>query len=219
MAAYLATLMAREVRLNSSQPRVHICNTWFYEKLYTHERKYKFTAAQRTLKHVLYDITQCEQILVPIHLRAADHWACAELDTRTAVVTYYDSMGGNGVTPSRERVLGNLQRFMQDLERLKGKPQRDWSGRVAPDAPQQTNTWDCGVFTLMACKWRALELPFSYDQRDMDYFRRRIMADIIDVAGPPPAPRATPRRNATQHQLHTHSVHHRSPRRSMRTPR
>jgi hypothetical protein len=217
IAAYLATLMAREKQLNKNQPRVHFCNTWFYEKLYTQDKRYSFSAAKRTFRALQYDVTKCEQIVVPIHIRPV-HWTCAEIDLRAARITYFDSTGDTNITSDRERILRNLQRFMEDLDRSSGKPERDWSFRVAADAPRQLNGWDCGVFTLMACKWRALQLPFSYDQRDMDYFRRRIMADIISFAGPPqPESRATPRRN--ERHLDTHTVHQRSPRRERRSSR
>jgi len=47
------------------------------------------------------------------------------------------------------------------------------------DAPQQENGYDCGVFTcqFMESLSRGEEF-FNFTQRDMDYFRKRMIWEI-----------------------------------------
>jgi sentrin-specific protease 1 len=176
--------MAYQLKLNNVQPRVHFFNTFFYLKLYKQHSAYNFKAVSRTLNGLGYDAARCDKLMVPIHHRRVMHWTCAEIDRRAATITHFDSLGEGAVTSSSTLILQNLKRYMQDLDKQNGLPSSAWSLVVAQDTPQQRNLCDCGVFALMTCKWRALDLPFSYDQRDADYFRRRIMSDIIDLAGP-----------------------------------
>ena len=50
----------------------------------------------------------------------------------------------------------------------------------SPDnTPQQTNSCDCGVFTLMFADYQSRNAPFTFDQRHMEYFRIRVVADIM----------------------------------------
>ena len=121
---------------------------------------------------------------------------------RSARITYFDSYRASASADSDKRVLSNLRRFMEDLDRETGRPERAWKTLASQDSPQQENWWDCGVFMLMTCRWRAYGLPFSFDQDDMDDFRRRILADIIDFSGPPPLlARAKRGRDEPEHGL------------------
>ena len=60
--------------------------------------------------------------------------------------------------------------------------------RRSPDKiPRQLNGCDCGVFALMFAEYQARDAPFTFDQRHMEYFRVKVVADImsqnIDLPG------------------------------------
>lgn len=50
------------------------------------------------------------------------------------------------------------------------------------------NGCDCGVFALMFAEYQARDALFTFDQRHMEYFRVKVVADImsqnIDVPDP-----------------------------------
>ena len=94
----------------------------------------------------------------------------------------------------------NLQRYIVDEMQHKREAvldDSDWQ-RIAPsDIPEQKNGCDCGVFMvkysdwLVCCASRALaprpahsapaqarQAAFSFSQRDMPYFRSRIVAEV-----------------------------------------
>lgn len=41
------------------------------------------------------------------------------------------------------------------------------------------NSCDCGVFSLMFADYQSRDAPFTFDQRHMEYFRVKIVADIM----------------------------------------
>ena len=41
------------------------------------------------------------------------------------------------------------------------------------------NGCDCGVFALMFAEYQARDAPFTFDQRHMEYFRVKVVADIM----------------------------------------
>ena len=47
-----------------------------------------------------------------------------------------------------------------------------------PDVPQQLNGHDCGVFTLMFAEYSARGAAFNFQQKHMQSFRAKIVADV-----------------------------------------
>lgn len=43
------------------------------------------------------------------------------------------------------------------------------------------NSCDCGVFTLMFADYQSRDAPFTFDQRHMEYFRVKVIADIMTL--------------------------------------
>lgn len=55
-----------------------------------------------------------------------------------------------------------------------------WCICRSPDnTPQQLNSCDCGVFTLMFADYQSRDANFTFDQRHMEYFRIKVIADIM----------------------------------------
>jgi sentrin-specific protease 1 len=102
----------------------------------------------------------------------------------------------------------NLARYIADEAQHKRQETLDvsaWPLLAPSDIPEQKNGCDCGVFMLKYadwlvracnrqlarnwCAWRgretltlprtqARQAPFSFSQRDMAYFRKRIVAEV-----------------------------------------
>lgn len=51
--------------------------------------------------------------------------------------------------------------------------------RSPDDIPKQLNGCDCGVFALMFAEYQSRDAPFTFDQRHMEYFRVKVLADIM----------------------------------------
>ena len=47
------------------------------------------------------------------------------------------------------------------------------------DIPQQTNDFDCGVFSVALADFKSDNLPLVYSQTDMPYWRTKIGCDIV----------------------------------------
>lgn len=56
---------------------------------------------------------------------------------------------------------------------------KEWSTYTDPDYPQQGNTWDCGVFMCQTIEFLSRgERTFRFSQRNMPYFRKRMLLEI-----------------------------------------
>lgn len=53
--------------------------------------------------------------------------------------------------------------------------------RSPNDIPKQLNGCDCGVFALMFAEYQSRDAPFTFDQRHMEYFRVKVVADIMSL--------------------------------------
>ena len=122
------------------------------------------------------DIFQQDVILIPIHLER--HWCLATVCPKEKAIRYYDSMGGRNL-----ELLNRLKEFMEAESIDKNKTQldtRSWKLECVTNIPQQTNGSDCGVFL---CKIRRACISsspvFNFQQRDMPYFRRQMVYEIL----------------------------------------
>ena len=50
----------------------------------------------------------------------------------------------------------------------------------AEDAPQQTNGFDCGIFTIVGCECAAFGLPMRMGKANNHFFRLKIGVDIMN---------------------------------------
>lgn len=151
---------------------VHYFSTFFWSKLVS-EGYERARLAKWTKK---FDIFAKDIILIPINHNNA-HWTAAAINFRRKRMESYDSMN-----LERRMVFKKLRDYL-DLEHRnkKGTPFdfEDWIDYDPDDAPQQENGYDCGVFTcqFMESLSRGEEL-FNFTQRDMDYFRKRMIWEI-----------------------------------------
>jgi sentrin-specific protease 1 len=53
------------------------------------------------------------------------------------------------------------------------------SNKYSKGIPQQKNGYDCGVFVCMFAEYLSRNESFDFDQKHMDYFRRKITYEIV----------------------------------------
>ena len=56
---------------------------------------------------------------------------------------------------------------------------RCFAKEVVTDCPQQQNGSDCGIFACKVAEYLSRDVPLSFDQEDMAYFRKRMIWEII----------------------------------------
>jgi hypothetical protein len=83
---------------------------------------------------------------------------------------------------NEQAIIDNLAQWLRDEFEDKKKHKADpsnWS-TVASDTPCQRNGYDCGVFMNKVAHYRARDIPLSFDQSSMPYFRRRMVLEILN---------------------------------------
>lgn len=165
---YMNMLMERS-RTQSTLPSVYAFNTFFYPKL----RASGYSAVKRWTRRM--DIFAHNLILVPIHLGM--HWCLAVIDFRHNTIRYYDSMGGKN-----DECLKTLRDYLQEESRDKRQKELDlsnWTCEAVKDIPHQMNGSDCGMFALKYAEYITRDAKITFNQRNMPYFRRRMVYEIL----------------------------------------
>jgi len=164
---YLQMIVTRSSQDNL--PSVYACTTFFYPKL----KDGGHASVKRWTKKV--DIFSHAIVLIPVHLGM--HWCLATIDMQRKAITYYDSMGGNN-----RGCLKALADYVKE-EHLakKGVPidMTKWTQVIAKEIPQQMNGSDCGMFTCKFAEYLSRRARFTFSQRDMPYFRQRMIYEIV----------------------------------------
>lgn len=170
---YMNLLKEREERYPGCYLKCHFFNTFFYNMLSS--RGYDYSRVRRwTLK---FDVFALDKVIIPVHMGA--HWCLSVINFRLKRVEYYDSMGGRNI-----ECLKKLERYIQDEYQNKKKcGPYDMTGwkRYTPghSVPQQANGYDCGMFMCKFADCSARGEEFDFSQRDMRYFRKRMILEII----------------------------------------
>jgi sentrin-specific protease 1 len=86
-------------------------------------------------------------------------------------------MGGRN-----EKCLDALRIYLGCESQEKRKTTFDFSGwkfYAVQDIPQQMNGSDCGMFTCKFAEYIVREVPITFTQSHMPYFRRRMIYEIL----------------------------------------
>eukprot|EP00483_Globobulimina_turgida_P009427 UN09446 len=164
-------------------------NTFFFTKLSS--KSYNYKAVKRWTKKVklvkkgltnLNNIFELDKFIFPVHVNKI-HWCCGCINFKEKKFEYYDSM--NGASAEFFRII-RLYLMDEWKDKLKGDVGKyylklnEWTDDDNREKyPQQQNGVDCGVFTSKCADWISDDLYPDYSQRDMSYFRERMMIEII----------------------------------------
>ena len=172
---YLNMVKERSEKNPDKYPKIHVFNTFFYAKLTgEHNNTYNYSAVRRWTKKI--DLLEYDKIIIPIHLSV--HWTLAIINLRDSKFEFFDSMNGHR---TGMKVLQNLEKYLVDeIKDKKGVTYETSSWEKSmPPVPQQANGSDCGVFTCKFANYAAQDLPFSFSQKHMRYFRDRMVLEIV----------------------------------------
>lgn len=199
---YYMLLAARnviEVAMGLAVPRIYVFSSFFYDKLMTVEKnkepKYDFSAVSRwTLKGrgaqaVDTDIFQFDRLFFPVN-KGSNHWMLVVVFVRSKLVQAVDSFRSMGNVAFEDNVLHYLNDKWAQLH--PGMPFGTWTtgapastlpngdGVPLSAVPRQTNGYDCGVFTCMFGDYLSENLPLTFTQQDIGFFRRRILSCLLE---------------------------------------
>jgi len=155
-----------------SAETVYAFNTFFFVSLSNegYERVSRWTRK--------VDIFSKEQLFIPVHIEEENHWCLISVNFKEKSIHYYDSLGNRNFD-SLKLVLMYLIMEYDDKKKAKFNA-NGWILTNEVNCPQQTNTWDCGVFVLMFAEHLSRGSPLNFSQSDMDRFRKQISIEVTN---------------------------------------
>jgi hypothetical protein len=80
----------------------------------------------------------------------------------------------------------NLETYVRDEYKTKKNGEFDIGSleihTPGPDAPQQQNVYDCGVFMCKFADYLARDLPLTFSQRNIPFFRKQMALQIVQAS-------------------------------------
>ena len=169
------------------QDRSHKCyafNSFFItclsngkNKLYDYNKVQKWTRGKYVLEHY-------EKIFFPVNINNA-HWALIVIHVIQQEIHYYDS----NYTSTGKIFLDFIFKWLADEVKDKklsiNTSKDEWlllDDKDLTNVPKQDNSYDCGVFTLVAADFISQNKPLSYSQKEMTEYRKKILTEILKLA-------------------------------------
>lgn len=175
------------LKTNQSRPRSLILHSGFITGLLRECREndyksdYKYGEnrySNRWWKRGI-NLFEVDRIFIPVNTKNT-HWTLLVLHMQEKEVHYYDS---RPLDQTRLEVLfDSMKRWLVDEARKYANNENydnsEWK-LVVDDCPEQTNWYDCGVFTIMNADFLMDNLPLDFKEEEMDGFREKIATDIL----------------------------------------
>ncbi|XP_039497588.1 uncharacterized protein LOC120455448 [Drosophila santomea] len=168
---YMSLLTERSEKRAGELPATYAMNTFFVPRLL----QAGHAGVKRWTRKV--DLFSKDIIPVPVHCNGV-HWCMAIIHLRNKTIRYYDSMG-----KPNQPVLDALEKYLREESLDKRKQPFDTSGFViesVQNIPQQLNGSDCGVFSCMFAEYITRDVPITFSQSEMLYFRKKMALEIAD---------------------------------------
>ncbi|ETV88061.1 hypothetical protein, variant 1 [Aphanomyces astaci] len=166
-------LTERDASAHDRHLKSHYFNSFFFAKV--SEGGYNYVNVRRWTRKI--DIFAMDKIFVPVNIRNV-HWCLAVIFMQEKRIQYFDSMAGTG-----SQCLDVLLKYLHDESQHKKNTPFDATGwelvGTTDDTPQQDNSFDCGVFTCMFADYLSLDRPLTFSQRDMKFYRRRMVLRMV----------------------------------------
>lgn len=169
--AYMNYLRHR-TKVLTHLPRCHFFNSFFYTLLSS--KGYNYQRVARWTKSL--DIFTLDKIIIPIH--RGFHWTLFVVNMKQKQLEYYDSFGGKN-----EECFFYIKRYLADKYfELHQQPfdTSGWKDVIPNDIPNQTNGYDCGVFTCQFADYCAQDKKFDFRQSDMPNIRKKMILNLIE---------------------------------------
>jgi sentrin-specific protease 1 len=139
---------------------------------------YEPTPAQTQQLHSLdqeIDFPGMGMVFVPFH--AEGHWALVVVFMVTKKICFYNSLR----RPSAHPVLEAVRAWVvETLKRTRAATSTgEWELIDVTETPQQTNGYDCGVFTIECMNRLSLGARLVHTQAEMTSIRWRVAMDLV----------------------------------------
>ncbi len=154
-------------------PKYHAFNTFFFKNI----RDKGVQSVKRWATRAKIggkNLESVERVFIPVHSGA--HWTLLVISPMAHTIEYFDSMGG-AAAPYTKAAKDWLKQEMG-----KSYKEEEWK-IVLPEGggPQQSNSSDCGVFTVTTAKMVLLGIdPTAYSSRDIPLQRKRMVAELMN---------------------------------------
>ena len=151
--------------------------TLFYTKLLENGKyDYKRVRCWTTRGFRKCDLFSMDIVFFPININNM-HWSLVVTYMKQKRVEYFDSIFKSG-----DNIMKNIIRYLKDEYMDKKKETLDiseWKMINHDHIPKQVNTSDCGAFMSVYCNYLSLGQSLTFSKKDMSYFRKRMLIDII----------------------------------------
>jgi sentrin-specific protease 1 len=160
-------------------PRVYLWNSFFWLKLSNDGNGYNYKAVQRWTTRKKIDIFSVERMIVPMNI-GKNHWALGVVDLKNKKIQYFDSLAEGCV---HNGFANYMKKYLTDewKDKKPDQPAPDFFEFETPLVypPQQSNSFDCGVFTCMNAECLAAGRDWlDFDQTMIPDMRRKILQQI-----------------------------------------
>lgn len=170
--AMIAKRSTFQLSVSKPFPRIYSMSTYFFYNLTKRGKGY--SAVRKWTKNV--DIFSYDLLLIPIHMNR--HWSLATIDFRVPGVFHYDSLG---VSMTGNAIMSVLLRYLSNEHWDKKGKDMDCSkfAKQSNETPLQENGTDCGVFCCKVAEYLSRDVPLSFSQADIKYFRKRMIYEVL----------------------------------------
>ena len=173
---------------NPARPASWFFNSFFFAKLFGDKSgKYNYSNVRRWSKK--FDVFQMDKVVFPIMFQMdkvvfpininKTHWSLLCIYVQMKRIVYHDSLNWSG----RKYLEAARQWIVDEAKDKKGIANYDVSDWELidrePHVPQQMNGADCGVFVILCADFLSENLYLDYTQEDIEFYRRKIAADIL----------------------------------------
>lgn len=117
-----------------------------------------------------------DKVFIPVNIDQM-HWALVVINVEKQIIEFYDSMGSGGA-----EIMTNISGFVEmeyEKKYNSSLPQMWRKKNMSRTIPQQTNSWDCGVFMIAFMDMLSVGDILNFSQQHINHFRERIQLSII----------------------------------------
>lgn len=168
---YLIELRSREDAEDGTSPlRCVFFKSYFCEALMREDYDYDFVSRWSRRRPTM----QAEATFMPCSI-GTSHWVLAVVRPQIGAVEMLDWLGGTS-----ERINSSLCLWARNETKHAGLPTRAWTVKAyCSTTPQQKKGNDCCVLMLRTVGFLARGHPLRLLENDMNYYRRRIAAELL----------------------------------------
>lgn len=173
----------------SARKKSMFFNSFFMHRLLVTSNEYDYNQVTRWTKNRRRDINifEMDKIFFPINYRN-NHWTLAIIYVQKKEIHYFDTYveygnrTGYSYKDKSDYYCNGLLKWVIDEGKRKKVHgmENEWKLiNRSSNIPQQNNDNDCGVFTIVCADYLSDDLPLTYNQGHIGYWRMKIATDIL----------------------------------------